>query len=189
MSKALDAGKEIGDRSEADTPLAETAAFDYFGFDLGFQFGEFAFGCIAGCAAKVEFFPDSDLASGPNQALPLVRIVRHLACQQNFDPAAEKVSRRRIVRAQRLGALSAPVAVEAGREHSRVVQDQQVVGPQQAGEFAKLPVFPVLTQPSLTLPTPRKAIQMQQARSTAVCQRLLRYAFGRQIILEVGDAH
>ena len=135
MSDALDAGKEIGDWGEADAPLAEAASLG----DLGFQFGV-AFGWFA----KVEFLSDPDLPAGPYQALPLIRIVRHLAGQQNFDLAAEKISCRRIVRAQGLGPLSAPVAVETGREHSRIVQDQQVVGAQQVGEFAKFPVLPAL---------------------------------------------
>ena len=170
MSNALDDGKEIGDGGEPDAPLPKTAAFG----DLGFQFG-----WGAGGQAKVKFFPDPDLPPGTYQALPLIRIVRHLACQQNFDAPAEKISCRWIVRAQGLGPLSAPVAVEPGREHPRIVHHQQVVRPQQVGEFAKPPIQP----------TPRQPIQVQQARSGAVRQRLLRYAFGRQIILEVRDEH
>ena len=57
---------------------------------LGFQFGGIA---------KVEFFPDPDLPPGSHQAFPLIRIFRDLACQQNFDAPAQKISCRRIVRA------------------------------------------------------------------------------------------
>src|SRR5208282_462985 len=104
VSNALDAGKEIGDRSEANAALAKTAATDDFGFDLGFQCGWVVFGWIAhtwiaGCTAKVEFFSDPDLAPGPYQTFPLIRILRHLACEQNFDPPAEKISGRWILRA------------------------------------------------------------------------------------------
>ncbi len=180
VAYALDSRKEIGDQSEPDAPLAETAAAD----DFGLQFGAFALERIFGRAAEVEFLSDSDLAPGPYQALPLIRIVRQLACQQNFDFSTEKIPCRRIVRAQGLCSLSAPVAVETCREDSRVVQDQQVVGPQQVGEFAKPTVFPGLRLPTLPLP-----IQMQQARCGAVGQRFLRYPFGRQIIVEVRDEH
>src|SRR6266566_4259105 len=122
VSNALDAGKKIVDRGEADPPLPKTAAFD----DLGFQFG-WGVGWRTRWSVKVEFFPDPDLPAGPYEALPLIRIVRHLACQQNFDPPAEKISCCWIMRAQGLGALSAAVAVEPGREHPRIVHHQQVV--------------------------------------------------------------
>src|SRR5208283_2015861 len=111
-------------------------------------------GLEGGRIAEIEFLPDSDLAAGAHQALPLIGIIRELACQQNFDAATEKILCRRIVRAQGLGALSAAVAVETGREHPRIVHDQQVVGPQQAGEFAKAAVFPTLSLPTLPLPIP-----------------------------------
>src|SRR5208282_2865622 len=133
----LYAGEEIGDWGEADAPLAETASLG----DLGFQSG-----VASGWFAKVEFFSDPDLSAGPHQAFPLDRIVRHLAGQQNFDLPAEKISCCRIVRAQGLGPLSAPMAVETGGEHPRIVQDQQVVGAQQVGEFAKFPVLPALVR-------------------------------------------
>ncbi len=135
-------------------------------------------------ARKVESFSDPDLAPGPYQAFPLIRIVRHLAGQQNFDAPTQKISCRRIVRAQRLGPLSASVAVEPGREHPRIVHHQQVVWAQQAGEFAKTPILP-----TLPLPTPRQPIQAQQTRCGAIRQRFLRNAFGRQIVLEVRDEH
>jgi len=143
VSYALDAGEEIGDWGEADAPLAESASFG----DLGFQFGA-AFGWFA----KVEFLSDPDLSPGPYQAFPLIGIVRYLAGQQNFDLAAEKISCRRVVRAQGLGSLSAPMAVKTGWEHPRIVQDQQVIGAQQVGEFAKFPVLPTLTLPTAGQP-------------------------------------
>ena len=93
---------------------------------------------------KVKLFPDPDLPPGPYQAFPLIRIIRHLAGQQNFDASAEKIPRRPVVRAHGLGTLSAAVAVEPCREHPRIVQHQQVGRPQQAGEIAKAPVLPVL---------------------------------------------
>jgi hypothetical protein len=120
VSNALDSGKEIGDRGESDSTLPKTAALYDFGYDPGFRWE-------VGWPAKVEFFPDPDLPPGPHEALPLIRIVRHLACQQNFDPSAEEISRSRIVRAEGLGPLSAAAAVEPGREHARIVQDEQVV--------------------------------------------------------------
>jgi hypothetical protein len=124
VSNALDSGKEIGDWGESDSPLPKAAALYDFGYDLGFRW---EVGWEAGRCAKVEFFPDPDLPPGPHEALPLIRIVRHLACQQNFDPSAEEISRCRIVRAEGLGPLSAAAAVEPGREHARIVQDEQVV--------------------------------------------------------------
>jgi hypothetical protein len=105
-------------------------------------------------------------------------MVSQLAGQQNFDPSAEKISCRWVVRVQGLGPLSAAVAIEPGREHARIVQDQQVVRPQQVGEFAKTPILPTL-----------RPIQVQEARSGAVRQRLLRNAIGRQIVLEVRNKH
>jgi hypothetical protein len=176
VSKALDAGKKINDWGEANAPLAETAAFR----DLRFQFGWIALAYIA----EAKFFTDADLAAGPHETFPLISIIRPLACQQNFYSPAEKISGCWILRAWGLGLFSASVAVEPGREHARIVQDQQVAGLQQVGEFAKRPILP-----ALTLPTARMPSQMQQARTGAVRQRLLRNAFRRQIIMEVRDEH
>src|ERR1700675_1258012 len=113
VSNALDAGEEIVDRGESDAPLPKTAALR----DLGLQFGR-----RAGWSLKVEFFPDPDLPPGPYHALPLNGVIRHLAYQQNFDPSAEKISCRWVVRAWGLGPLPAAVAVETGRKHARIVQ-------------------------------------------------------------------
>src|SRR5450631_1224824 len=171
---ALDAGEEIVDRGEADAPLPETAALRDQGFECGW---------VALWTCKVEFFPNPNFSPGPHQALPLIWIVRHMARQQNFDPPMEKLSCRRILRAQWLGPLSAPVAVEAGWEHPCIVHDQQVVGPQQVGELAKAAILRTLR------PIDAQPVQVQKARSGAVRQWLLGNAFGRQIILEVRDKH
>jgi len=176
VSNALDAGKKIVDRGESDAPLAKTPA----GYDLGVQFG-WGVGWRTRWSVKVEFFPDADLPPGPYQALPLNRIISHLACQQYFDPPAEKISCRRITRAHGLGAPPAPVAVEPGPEHPSIVQDQEIVRPQQVGEFAKTPILPTLR------PIPARPPQVQHARSSAVRQWLLRNAIRRQIIMEVRD--
>ncbi len=167
VSNALDSGKEIGDWGESDEPLAKTAAVHNFRFQCGWR---------TGWSVKVEFFSDPDLPAGSYQALPLIRILGHLACQQNFDPSAEEISCCGVVRAYRLGELSAAVAVEPGREDPCIVYHQQVIRSQQVGEVAETPILPTTTP-----------IQVQQARSGAVCQRLLRNAIGRQIVLEVGD--
>jgi hypothetical protein len=88
-----------------------------------------------------------------------------------------------------MGPLSASVTVEAGREHARIVQDQHVVGPQQVGEFAKASIVkrPIPKPP--IWPTLEVSMQVEQARSCTVRQRLLRNALGRQIVLEVRDEH
>ncbi len=150
MSDALDSGKEIGDRGEADVAFSEAAALGNFSFE-GWRI------------AEVELLTNADLAAGAHQALPFIRIVRDLAGQQNFDPATEKILCCGIVRAQGLGTLSATVAVETRREHPSIVQYQQIVRTQQAGEFSKAAVLPVLTPPTLTLP-PGLPMQVQQAR-------------------------
>ena len=75
-------------------------------------------------------------------------ILRHLACQQNFDPPAEKILCRRIVRAQGLGTLSAAAAVEPGREHPRIVHDQQSSGRSKSGNSRNF------DPANLTLPAP-----------------------------------
>jgi hypothetical protein len=88
-----------------------------------------------------------------------------------------------------MGPLSASVTVETGWEHARIVQDQQVVGPQQFGEFAKASIVkrPIGKPP--IWPTLKVSMQVEQARSRAVGQRLLRNALGRQIVLEIRDEH
>src|SRR5258708_5422809 len=77
VSNAFDSGKKIGDWGESDAPLPKTAAFRNFRFQCGWR---------AGWSVKVEFFSDPDLPAGPYQALPLIRMLRQLARQQNFDP-------------------------------------------------------------------------------------------------------
>jgi len=83
------------------------------------------------------------------------------------------------VLAHGLGSLAAAVAKKPGREHPCIVHHQQVIRPQQCGEFAKTSI----------LPAPELPGHMQQARPGAIRQRLLRNAFRRQIVVKLGDEH
>ena len=88
MSNAIKSGEEIPDgiidRIEADVafpilPAGENPALQLIVF------------------AEEKAFANPDLAAGPYQALPVIRIGRELMGQQNFDASVEKVTGRRIL--------------------------------------------------------------------------------------------
>jgi hypothetical protein len=80
VADLLDPGEEVVCQSEADVAFAKFAA----GEDLGLEF--------VVVAAKEEMLADSDFAARADETSPIVRIALPLACEQDFDLAAEKVA-------------------------------------------------------------------------------------------------
>jgi hypothetical protein len=68
---------------------------------------------------------------------------------------------------------------KAGGKDSRVVEDDQVIRPQQLREVAESAVMYVRSV----------AIQLKQTRVCSVCERLLSDEFFRQDVIEIGDQH
>jgi hypothetical protein len=99
--------------------------------------------------------------------------------QQNLDASAQEIAGGGIVRAEPLSTLAAAMAIQAGREDPCVVQDKEVIGEEQVGEVAELPVVPGLAVSD----------QVQQAGTSTVGERFLRDSVRRKIIVEVGDKH
>ena len=141
MADALDRGKEIRHRSEADAALSETAS----GHDFRMQFV---------VLAEEQMFSRANLSSGPHQTFPLVGFARNLPGQKDFDSAPQKISCGWIRRTHRLGLHAASPAIQARGEDARIVEYDQVVRPQQAGKVPELCIAHLF----------RAAIQMQQAR-------------------------
>jgi hypothetical protein len=71
------------------------------------------------------------------------------------------------------------MAVQARREYTSVVDNQDVLRPQKIGE---------LHEPAI-LPEPRLAIQVKHPRSGPFRQGLLRNQLWRQVIVKVRDEH
>jgi hypothetical protein len=114
-----------------------------------------------------QLFADADLAAGTDQAFPIIRAGGELAGQQNFDAALEEIASRWIVRTDRLGALAFAAAIEPGWKDPRVVEDDQVAGPQKLRKVAKLRVRPLSG----------RALQAQHAGSIAGGEGFLGYEF------------
>lgn len=89
MADLFDGGDEIVCREKPDVTLAKRAAAHHLSLEFI-------------VLAEEKVFAHPDLASWPDQAFPLVSILRELARQQNFNPAAQELTRRGIVRADRV---------------------------------------------------------------------------------------
>jgi hypothetical protein len=95
--------------------------------------------------------------------------------EQYLDHALEKVTRRRVLRAYRLCLSPASPAEKACRKDSGIIEDKQVVWPEQVGEVAK----PTVIKRS------RAAIQLQKAGCSPVRQWFLGNQFRRKVIIEL----
>jgi len=71
--------------------------------------------------------PNPDLAARAHQALPLVGMLLQLACEQDLDVSAQKVSRGWVVWTERLGLKTCPPSIEASGKNARVVEDEEIV--------------------------------------------------------------
>src|SRR5215472_4101897 len=123
--------------------------------------------------------PDSDLPPGTNQAFPLIRVAPDLAGEEDLDSSLQKVTGRRIAKAEGLRAGAAAMPVEPGREYTRVVEDHKITGPQQVGELTK----PSVPQGSTVF------VKVKQAGGAAFRQGFLGNQFFGQMIVEIRDQH
>ena len=151
MPQPLHQPEEIRNWCEVNVPLSELPARQHFRAQL-----------VGG--TEEQGFSHPDLPPRPNQAFPFVGVRAELPRQQHFDLSMKKIPRRRIVRTHRLRPDPAPPPKQPRRKHPRVVEHDQVPGPQQSGEIPKLPV----------LKCARLPVQPEHARSRAVGQRFLR---------------
>ncbi len=127
VADQVDASEEIGHGSEADMALAEFPAGDNFSLKLILL-------------SKKKMLADRDLTAGTNQAFPFVGIVPELTGEQNLDASAKKLAGSRIPRADRLRFKTFAAAIEARRKHPRVVENDEIAGPEKLGEIAKLAI-------------------------------------------------
>lgn len=82
-------------------------------------------------------FADVDLAAGADETFPFTGILLELASQENFDASLKKIARGRIVRTQLLGLESRTPSVKARGKHSRVIEDEKIVGAEEIGKIAE----------------------------------------------------
>ena len=114
-------------------------------------------------------FPDANLSAGPHQALPFVRGLLHSSCEQNLDTPSKKIPGDRIVRTDRLRPQPRSPTIQPRRKHPSIVEHYEIARPQQFGKIAELAIVE-----SAARRFPGRAVQVQQARPGAVCQRRLR---------------
>ena len=169
---AVEDGEEIVDRIEAQMALAERPAPD----DLGCQFVR----RFVRIAAEIDALAQAELAAGMHQRLPFQRRSGELFRQQHLDFAAQKISCGRIFLRQPLRARAAAMSVQPRRQHLGIVEDQQIVGPQQLGKVAKLPVR---QDSSLRV---RTCSRREAARSASGCRAI---SSSRKVVVEVGNQH
>src|ERR1700680_4378991 len=81
----LNAREEIAGRRESNSSLAKAGAGDYVGVEFIF-------------ISEKQVFPDSNLSSSPDQALPFVGIPLQLAGEKDFDASVKKIPGRGIAR-------------------------------------------------------------------------------------------
>ena len=117
MAYAIEGGEEICDRREADAAFAEFRASQ--NFRLQFV-----------TVAEKEVLADADLASGTNQAFPVVGLGGQLAGQQHFDAAVKKIGGAGMVRTDRLSASACAAAIKPCRKDAGVVEHDAIPGAQ-----------------------------------------------------------
>ena len=61
-----------------------------------------------------------------------------MAGEKDFDASVKKVARGRVAVAEGLRFKTCAASVEPGGEHARVVEDDEIVGTEQIGQFAEL---------------------------------------------------
>lgn len=124
-------------------------------------------------------FAQADLASGANQALPIVRVRRKLAREQELNASLQKVARCGIARAHGLRARAFAAAVKTGRKDAGVVENNEIAGAQQIGEIAEQAISVLATG----------SLKMQHTRAIAGSERFLCNEFFGEMKVEVGDQH
>ncbi len=87
MSERIQPLEKVVDRRKAHGPLAEDAARNHFGLELYLAFRD------------GDHLTHADLPAGTHQGLPSLGFRGNLASEQQLHPAAQKLFRRRIVRA------------------------------------------------------------------------------------------
>lgn len=130
--------------------LAECCSRD----DLGLEFV---------VLAEIKMLADGDLAAGADEAFPVVRILAELAGQKDLDAPVKEVPGCGIVRAERLRLQTCAPAVKAGGKDASIVEDDEVAGPEEIGEFAELAV----------LESAGLSREVQEAGRSSVRKRLL----------------
>ncbi len=127
VADQVDACDEIGHGSKADMALTEVPAGD----DFGLKFISLS---------QKKMLTDGDLTARTNQAFPFVGIVAQLTGEQYLDASAKKLAGSRIPRANGLRLKTFAAAIETRRKHPRIVENDEIAGPEKVGEIAKLAI-------------------------------------------------
>src|SRR5439155_16910490 len=90
---------------------------------------------------KEQALADPDLPPGSDQALPFIRLLRHLSCEEHLDLAFQEFARCRILRAERLRSRAASPPIKARGNDFRVIEDHQIAGIKHLWKVAKVPVL------------------------------------------------
>jgi hypothetical protein len=168
VPKLFDPGEKVGNGSESYCAFPEFAMLSHFRLQL------------VRCAfAEADGFAGTDLASGPNKAFPGGRIGRDLLGQQHLDATMQEVAHGGILGAKRLRMESGAVSEEAGGDDTRVVQDEQVIGPQEAWKIPELRVAELTGNPP----------QAEHSSRSPVHERLLCDQFFWELEVEIRDEH
>jgi hypothetical protein len=126
-----------------------------------------------------EAFAYTNFPSGANETFPFIRILFLLTSEEDFDSSAKEFTRCRIVGAKALRGKTAAASIQASGKHLCVVEDEEIGGTQELGEFTKLPVFN----------RSRGSGKMEKAGGRTIRKRVLRNQLRRQVVLKIGDEH
>jgi hypothetical protein len=175
--------RDVADAVENRKEIVVAVIFSGEGLETDAAFAEFGagknFGLQFVVLAEEKVFANTDLASGADQALPIVGLSGKLARQQNLDAALQEVARRRIMRADRLSLCAFAAAVKPRRKDASVVKNNEIAGAQQIRKITELAI------------TVASAISLKVQHSGAIsrCERFLGDEFFGKMKVEVRDQH
>jgi hypothetical protein len=166
VADAFNRHKKIVEWCKAKVALAEFASGNHLGLKIVL-------------VAEEQVLADADFAAWADEALPFIRFFVELASEQDFDMSLHEAARGRIVGAKGLRFDSASAAIEAGRENTSVVEDDEIVRAKKLRKVAELAVF----KPS------GRSRQVKKPGGRTVWKGLLRDQFIGKIVIEIGDQH
>src|SRR5258706_41638 len=148
-------------RNESQRAHSKLAARENFGFKF--------------TLAKENPLPYLNLAAGPNKRLPRLGI--ELAGEEDFDSPSQMFGSRGARWRLRMDARTPPE--QAGRNDARIVEDEELVASQEAGEFSEYLVFE----------KPCGTIHEEKPGGFASVERPLRDLLSGEMVVELVQAH
>src|SRR5579864_376523 len=174
MPKPLQLSPEIRHRLEADAALAKAPTANDFRDKVPIL-------------PKKQPFPNSDFSPRTHQALPF--IPRDLLGQQHLDTAFQEVAGCRIVRTERLSPRSASPPVESGRQHARVIENDQIARPEQLRKLPEAEVLDLTGAPRKSQHSRHFPLRKRLLGNPLFWQQIVEFRYQHTVIIEIRLAH